>query len=105
VVTLYAKRGDTARILQDQLLVNGQPINLTSCAVVLVGKRIDMLSAQRINATITSEALGEVQASLAALVMDEAVWELEWEVTFSNDLVLTFPANGYHTLKVAPDLG
>lgn len=98
------KRGDTARTISDTLLLGGSAIDLSGASVRLVWQRDGV--ATRRAATIVDAAAGHV--SYSPVADDVAVAgrvQIEWEITFSDDSVLTVPTQGYYALHILADLG
>lgn len=105
--TIYIKEGDTARAWTDTLTLDGDPIDLTDATVVLVKRRVGVCdSEERLEADIVSSAAGTVSYQpLENDVEIAGTFELEWEITFSDDSVLTVPTSGYIRLIILRDLG
>lgn len=106
--TITIKKGNNARAITDTLVIGTTAIDLTGATVVLV-LRLASSSADdaiRQAATITDAAAGQVSADLPADVYGTAgQYYLEWEITFSDDTVLSVPDSEYHVLEVLNDLG
>ena len=107
------KQGDTARVLTDTLLLGGAAIDLTGAAVALLLKNEDTGALIRQTATImfpddqadlTKRGRVQYQPTNSD-VAKPGKYDLEWEITFSDDSMLTVPTHGYGKLKINPDLG
>jgi hypothetical protein len=102
-MTLRIKRNDTAVTLTDALTVGGSPQNLTGAAVSfhMVSDTTTVTGA----ASIVSAAAGTVSYTVSATDLAVAgTYQQEWQVTFGDSTVLTFPSNGYNRIVVLPDL-
>lgn len=100
------KQGDTARPFTDTLLLGGQAINLTDATVNLLLKDEKSSKLIRQLATITDAVNGKVQYQpIDSDVAKPGVFDLEWEITFSDGKQLTVPTHGYGKVKINPDLG
>jgi hypothetical protein len=104
------KRNDNKRVITDTLTFGGSPQNLTAATVRFLMKTVPG-SANRnlsfaIAASIEDALAGEVSAELTADMTEVAgKYNFEWEVTFADDSVTTFPSTGYGTLNIVEDLG
>ena len=104
----YMKQGDTASIMK-RTLVNafGSPVNLTGASLKF-SMRVKPAGTVKVNgalATIANAGLGEVQYSFSTDDTDTAdEFESEWEVSFSDGSVQTFPNDGYTPVIVTDDI-
>lgn len=106
MTTAYVKRHDTARALQDQLLLDGAAINLTGATVSICFKHLVNGTAWKRTATVTSAVTGQVSYTLIPADTETAGdYKVEWEITFSGGTILTVPDNDYHLLRILEDLG
>ena len=104
----YMKQGDTASIMK-RTLVNafGSPVNLTGASLKfsMRVKPGGATKVDRASATISNAGLGEVQYSFSASDTNTAdEFESEWEVSFSDGSVQTFPNDGYTPVIVTDDI-
>ena len=100
------KQRDSARLLFDDLSVNGTPLNLATASVALVWLNPATGTATRKTATIVTAASGSVSYQLtAADVETPGSYLLEWEVTFTDtNTQLTVPTDKYLKLNITDDL-
>jgi hypothetical protein len=100
------KRGDTSRILYEQLLLAGVPINLSGSAVSLLIHDPVSEATTRRTATITVAASGSVQYQFEAEdIATTGSRVMEFEVIFQDGKELTIPTTAYYKLNILPDLG
>lgn len=105
------KQNDNKRKIIDQLLFGGVPQNLTGATVNFVMRsqtRIDEGDYVSIKqaATITNVTQGRVEFQLlAAHTAIAGKYYIEWEVTFADASVTTFPSEFYGELDIVHDLG
>lgn len=93
------KQGDTAPPYAAVLEVDGVPVDLTGATVKFLMERN---RANVVDAAATIGA-GDGEVSYAWQEGDTDVpgtYLAEWEVTFSDDTIRTFPSNGYSKIKV-----
>ena len=98
--TFYIKQNDTKPSLFAQLLSNGSAIDLTGATV-----RFHMESGLDAPAVITDAATGNVRYDWS--VGDTAtsgIFRAEFEVTFSDGTIETFPNDGYLFINVMREL-
>lgn len=106
MTTAYIKRNDTARTLQDQLLLDGAAIDLTGATVSILFRNIITAASAKRDAVITDAATGRVEYELiAADTATAGNFRVEWEIIFADGTVLTVPDNDWHILKILEDLG
>ena len=99
------KQNDTARYIADTLTLDGTAIDLTDCSVVLVIRLPDG-TVKRRNAEIVALATGQVRYHFVEEdVAQYGTMQLEWEITFDSEDVLTVPGASYMQIKVVPELG
>lgn len=100
------KRGDTAPALVITCLDDNVAVDLTTATSMrLVGTR-DGGTTIAIDAAVTGNAQGVVTYDLdAADTETTGTLRLEVEVTWPDGRKQSFPASGYLTLRVEPDLG
>jgi len=104
----YMKQGDTASIMK-RTLVNafGSPVNLTGASLKF-SMRVKPAGTVKVNgasATIANAGLGEVQYSFSASDTNTAdEFESEWEVTYTDGSIQTFPNDGYTPVIVTDDI-
>lgn len=103
------KRGDTRAALQATLLDgNGQPVNLTTAAGVRFLMKASGATTAKVAraATIQNAAGGVVWQVWEAVDTDTAgVYQAEFEVTYVDGRVETFPAGDYIPVVILADLG
>lgn len=98
----YIKRGDSAPPIRSQLRdALGAVVNLTNTSVKLVIESV--LDA---DATVTDALEGRVeyqwQPGNTATV---GTYKAEWQVTFIDGSIETFPNRGYLSVEIGQDLG
>lgn len=103
------KRNDNNRKLTDTLTFGGEAQNLTGASVRFLMQSVKG-AARRIviadEAVIEDEALGTVSFELtAAQTAVAGDYIFEWEVTFGDGSVTTFPSTGWGLLTIVEDLG
>lgn len=106
MATFVIKRGDTAPVLPVMLQnPDGTPANLTGAAVRFVMQNAvgtDVVSrAAAIVDLPTASVNFNWQSSDTAVAGD---FRAEFEVTFLDGSIGTFPNNGYLTVQIVPDL-
>lgn len=107
MTTYYAKTGDVGSSVTEQLLDgDGDGVNLTGAAV-----RFTMRAPGAAEPIVVDEAelvvaaTGHVRYTWLDGDLDTAGYYIaEWEVTYSNDAVETFPADGYISVIVRDSL-
>jgi len=105
-VTVHVKVGDTAPAQAVELLGrDGTPANLTGATVVM---QVRGLEGSSIACTIDSAADGTVNPGRGTLAPDAGDdskdYDVEFEVTYSDATIQTFPEQGYAKLTVWRDL-
>lgn len=103
--TVTIKQHDTKVIFRDTPTVNG--VALTSGD--LAGATLKFILKDRSGiitrtATINGDATFSYQVT-APDVANITEFKQEWEVTFADGKILTFPNNAYNVVKVIADLG
>jgi len=105
--TFITKRGDFRTAIKATLKNNsGQAVDLTSCTVKFI--MADLRNRVKINrnAIIQDAVNGVVWFIFEANEVDEAgTFRGEFEVTYADGRVETFPNEGYITIKINSDLG
>lgn len=105
-MTFYIKQNDTAPAL-DAILArqNGEAVNLTGASVKFM-MRLGVASPKvNTSATIVNAASGLVRYSFTAANTDTAgVYDAEFEVTYADATVETFPNDGYFKVTVVDDI-
>lgn len=98
------KRGDTAPPLRANLTDGGTPIDLTAASGIrVIGKRRGMTLFAR---TVTGTDQGVIQMPWGDSDTQLAgVLQVEIEVTWPGGTIQSFPAIGYLTIMIDPDLG
>ena len=107
-VTIEIKRGDTSAKFQDNLTINGVPVNLGGgCIARFIlrrhGKPQKVVSALAI--IIDPNAGGVEYQPVVDDIDEEGVYDMEWEITFPSGQILTFPNNDFNTIEILRDLG
>lgn len=106
-MSFYIKRNDTAPPLEAQLIDSkGQPINLDLCGVRFIMR--DNFRKVNINrpATIVSAAQGLVRVDWQPDDTSVAgIMKCEFQITFTDNSVLTVPNDGYFLIHIIEDLG
>lgn len=97
------KRGDTAPPLRGTVTDDGSPVDLTPATVIVIGKRNDVLvfsraATTKTNAGVVTMAWGPTDTAVAGLI------RIEFQTTWPDGTVMTFPPAGYLTVMVDPDL-
>jgi hypothetical protein len=103
--TIIAKDGDTSPLQAVTLKGrDGTPADLTGATVVM---QVDG-QATSVACTVVDAAAGQVRPSRTNLPVPTALGRLivkvEFEVTYADAVVQTFPESGYLHLQVYPDL-
>lgn len=104
--TVIVKSGDTAIEFTDTLTQDGVAVDLTGATVLfLLRLRLEPFTAYSLAATIVTAASGTVKyVPGAGYPTAVGKYEQEWQVTFGDATVLTFPSSGYNTLIIESDL-
>lgn len=105
-VTIHIKMGDTAPAQAVALMGrNGPPADLTGATVVMQVRGLDGSS---IACTVDSATDGTVNPGRGTLAPDAGDdskdFDVEFEVTYSDATIQTFPEQGYAKLTVWRDL-
>jgi len=101
---LRVKADDTAVVFTAILTVDGVPVDLTGAEVLFLieseaGQKIQVL------AEIVDPLAGSVQYQVTGLLQVlPGRYRQEWQVTFADSGVLTFPNGTYNRLEVLADL-
>jgi hypothetical protein len=103
VNTFTLKRGDTLPALRATLIdAVGSAVNITGATVRLHLNTPEPLDAAAI---IDNASLGEVHYDWQTGDTDEAgLFRAEWQVTFSNGQIETFPNDTNDLVRIRPDL-
>lgn len=97
------KAYDTAVVFTGTLKTDDTPIDLTGATVKFLLKRSGTEFGD--TATIVSATSGTVSYSPGpTFPKTPGRWQQEWEVTFSDDSILTFPSDGYNFVTILRDL-
>ena len=103
------KRNDNNRKISDTLTFGGVALNLSGATVKFLMRSIPGASVEvtiKDDAVIEDEAAGTVYYELGS---DQTAvagkYYFEWEVTFGDGSVTTFPSTGYGQLTIVEDLG
>lgn len=106
-IFFHTKRGDTRTAIKATLKdAKEQPVDLTNCRVKFIMTKIGGKTA-KINreAIIKDAANGIVWFVFEANEVDEAgTYRAEFEVTYADGRVETFPNADYITIIISPDL-
>jgi hypothetical protein len=100
MATFYIKQNDTRPSLYAQLLQDGSVVDLTGCTVLFGLRGMDAKEA-----VITDAATGNVRYDWEA--EDTATtgnYQAEFEVTFADATVETFPNNDYLTIVIMEEV-
>lgn len=105
-MTFYIKRNDTAppfrAILKDG---DGDIVNVTGATVRFHMNKRDGTAVVNAAATINSATAGDVEYNWdAADTALAGIYNAEFEVTYANTTVETFPNKGYEEVRVTEDL-
>lgn len=106
MATLKIKTGDTALQFTDTLKVDGVATDLTGATVLFLLKLIDSPNtAYSLAATIVTAASGTVKY-VPGVGFPTAVgdYRQEWQVSYVEGTILTFPSDGYNIVKILDDL-
>jgi hypothetical protein len=100
------KRNDGPTTIPFALKRNGAAVNLTGAAVkAVVARKSNKLLLHEIPCTLTDAAAGEGQFIFTVSHSSQANDLLiEFEVTFADGELRTFPSSGQIEIKIAPDL-
>ncbi|WHY01880.1 glycosyl hydrolase family 28-related protein [Neobacillus sp. DY30] len=104
-MTIQLKRNDTKDVIGYTMTnADGTPVNLTGATVrFIMGKGNTLIT--NAAATIVNAAAGTVEYTLTETdTLAAGVFQAEFEVTFSNGKVKTFPNNGYIKLHIQSNI-
>ena len=109
MTTYYVKQGDTAPVAAATLLdPSGAPVSLSGASVVF--HMSDQARAVVVNAAaiIDPDQVGNKgKVTYQWLIADTdtvGIYLAEWQVTFADSSVQTFPNLGYDTVQIDPQL-
>lgn len=103
----YIKQNDTSPALKVELKASdGTAINLTGATVHFHMRDIETQVVKVDSAaTVTQATQGHVQYNWQTGDTNNAgVFEYEFQVTYSDSTIETFPNNGYSKLKITPEI-
>jgi hypothetical protein len=104
MTTVNIKQNDTKGIFTDTLTVDDVPVDLTGCTIRFLLRKPGLTIAQP--ATITAPLVGKVSYQpVAGDVSESGKYQQEWEVTFGDSRILTFPNGEYNVVVIEDDLG
>lgn len=99
------KAGDTGIEFTATLKRGGDAVDLTSATIKFLLRNRATAAAFSAAATIVSAESGTVRyVPGAGFPTTPGTYSQEWEVTFPDTSVLTFPSAGYNTLVIDDDL-
>ena len=107
--TYYIKQNDTASFLTRDLKdAFGAPVNVTAAAVVF-SMRVKPAGTVKVDeqeCTIVTAGIGRVRYEWTATNTNTAdEYEGEFQVTYANGKIQTFPNDGYIPIVVTDDIG
>ena len=107
--TFYIKQNDTASfITRDLKDAFGAPVNVTGAAVVF-SMRVKPAGSVKVDeqeCTIVTAGIGRVRYEWIAANTDTAdEYESEFQVTYANGKIQTFPNDGHLPIVVTDDIG
>src|SRR5580765_6545913 len=104
MTTVNIKQHDTKGIFTDTLKVDGVVVNLTGCTVRFLLRKPGLTITQ--SATVVTPLAGDVSYQpVAGDVSETGKYQQEWEVTFGDSRILTFPNGDYNVVIIEDDLG
>ena len=99
------KSGDTSMAFSSTLLIDGVAVNLTGCTVLFLLKSFIGGTETSLNATIVSAVAGTVKYIVGnGFPTTAGKYRQEWQVTFTDNSVLTFPNGAYNEVEILADL-
>ena len=105
MATVEIKSGDTAISFDGTLTQNGSAVDLTSATVKFLLKHRTSGTAYVLNAIVIDAEAGTVRyVPGVGFPTTAGTYNQEWEVTFADTTVLTFPSSGYNALIITDDL-
>lgn len=106
MTTVRIKSGDTALEFTDTLTVDGVADDLTGSTVLFLMKRIRSPgTAYSLSASLVTAASGTVSyVPGVGFPTDVGSYKQEWQVTYSNGKILTFPNDDYNVIEIVEDL-
>lgn len=101
------KKGDTSPVLEATFKdYDGTAVSIISATVKILVKTLDGVSVVNSAMTITDGINGVAEYGWQSGDTDTAgTYKVEFEVTFDNGSVETFPNTGYEMLVIKEDLG
>ena len=100
------KQGDTARVFQDTLTIDGEAMDLTGASVAFVMMNVCSGEAQRGTASIISATAGTVRYQPTTTnVATVGRYRAEWEITYVGGKIQTVPEEGYIDIWIQTQLG
>lgn len=101
------KANDTRQQLTGTLELDGAAVNLTGCTILCLLKLNESpYTAYSLSASIVSAVAGTVKclATTSGFPTVAGTYKQEWQVTFGDATILTFPSNAWNTLIILDDL-
>jgi hypothetical protein len=106
-MSFHIKQNDTRPALEAQLFdAENNPINLDMCGVRFHMR--DMYDRKEISrpATIVNAAQGQIRVDWQTGDTDTiGIMRCEFEITFTDNTILTVPNDGYFLISIVPELG
>lgn len=102
--TITVKRSDVGVVFTDTLTANDVAVNLTTATVLFVLRHSSGTVISK-TAVIVSAAAGTVSYTTVTSDLSTAgKYRQEWQATFGDGRVYTFPSDGWNTVNVIDDL-
>lgn len=102
--TITVKRSDVGVVFTDTLTANDVAVNLTTATVLFVLRHSSGTVTSR-TASVVSAAAGTVSYTTVTNDLSAAgKYRQEWQATFGDGRVYTFPSDGWNTVNVIDDL-
>lgn len=106
---VWIKEGDTAPVIRRTLLDgNGDAVDINGATVRFLCRRLHDDSGALIAEEAENEQVDEETTGLVSFTAEEGFdrggYQAEWEVTFADQSIETFPNDGFMTIAVVADL-
>jgi hypothetical protein len=109
MTTIKIKQHDTKVLFTDTPLIDGVEVpvaDMTGCTVSFVMTGGDDVAIKEDASLVLTGTVAKFEYQpVADDVSETGVFKQEWEVVYPSGKILTFPNNGYNSVRILSDLG